>query len=106
MSMPTQQQNTPRLRFPEFSGEWKIKRLDEVATITTGSTPPTVNRTFYNGDKLFVSPVDMDGNRYVYQTNTTLTELGFSKGRKINSGSVLFVCIGSTIGKVSQCAYD
>lgn len=92
--------NIPKLRFPEFIGEWEKKKLGEVADITTGSTPSTIIEEYYNGNKLFVSPADMQGNRYIYQTKTTLTNLGFSKGRKISKGSVLFVCIGSTIGKV------
>ncbi|EKT3966109.1 restriction endonuclease subunit S [Flavobacterium psychrophilum] len=90
----------PKLRFPEFNGNWELKKLGEISTITTGSTPSTLVEEYYNGDKLFVSPYDLQGNRYVSKTKTTLTELGFSKGRKISKGSVLFVCIGSTIGKV------
>jgi type I restriction enzyme S subunit len=31
-----------------------------------------------------------------------LTDLGFEKTRPIRAGSTLFVCIGSTIGKVAQ----
>lgn len=93
--------NIPFLRFPEFKGDWEKKKLGEVAEITTGSTPSTMKYEYYNGNKLFVSPADIQGNRYVVKTKTTLTEVGFSKGRKINKGSVLFVCIGSTIGKVA-----
>ena len=94
--------NTPKLRFPEFTGEWEEKKLGEIAEIITGNTPPTANNEYYNGDCLFVSPYDINGNRFVEQTRTTLTKLGFSKGRKIRAGSSLFVCIGSTIGKVAQ----
>lgn len=28
--------NVPNLRFPEFSGEWKVERLDEIATLSKG----------------------------------------------------------------------
>ena len=94
------QNNTPALRFPEFTGEWEMKKLGEVAEIKTGNTPSTIIAEYYNGNKLFVSPADLQGNRFVINTKTTLTELGFSTGRKIKKGSVLFVCIGSTIGKV------
>jgi type I restriction enzyme S subunit len=51
---------------------------------------------------LFVSPADIQGNRYVEKTITTLTEKGFNLGRKLRPGSTLFVSIGSTIGKVAQ----
>ncbi|UQD57092.1 restriction endonuclease subunit S [Flavobacterium sp. K5-23] len=96
----------PQLRFQGFGGEWKQKRLGEIAKITTGSTPSTLIVEYYNGEKLFVSPADIQENRYVFKTKTTLTENGFSKGRKIAKGSVLFVCIGSTIGKVAQATEE
>src|SRR5690606_4654988 len=41
-------------------------------------------------------------NRYVETTKTTLTAEGFSKCRHVPKISILFVCIGSTIGKVAQ----
>jgi len=37
---------------------------------------------------------------------TTLTPEGFAETRPIRAGSVLFVCIGSTIGKVAQSVRD
>ncbi len=96
--------NVPELRFPDFvnEDEWEEKALGDVAEIITGSTPNTKEIENYGGQKLFVSPADINGNRYISQTKTTLTELGFSKTRQIKSNSVLFVCIGSTIGKVAQ----
>jgi type I restriction enzyme S subunit len=96
----------PKLRFKGFIEEWKQKRLGEIAKITTGSTPNTLIEEYYNGEKLFVSPADIQENRYVYKTKTTLTESGFSKGRKVAKGSVLFVCIGSTIGKIAQATEE
>ena len=96
----------PQLRFKEFDEEWKQKRLGEIAKITTGSTPSTLIEEYYNGEKLFVSPADIQENRYVFKTKTTLTESGFSKGRKVAKGSVLFVCIGSTIGKIAQATEE
>ncbi|TXE10758.1 restriction endonuclease subunit S [Gelidibacter salicanalis] len=96
----------PKLRFKEFEDNWEKKKLGEVAKVITGSTPPTANREYYGGQLMFVSPSDIADSRYIYETKTTITELGFKKGRKVNKGSVLFVCIGSTIGKVAQITVD
>jgi len=98
----------PELRFPEFEndGEWVEKTLGSIAEIVTGSTPSTSEPLYYNGTKLFVSPADINDNRYVSQTKTTLSDIGFSKTRKIKANSVLFVCIGSTIGKVAQNKFE
>jgi len=95
------QMNVPKLRFPEL-GEWSNIKIGEVGTIVTGNTPPTANDEYYNGIYQFVSPFDISEKRFIEQTKTTLTKLGFDKGRKIRIGSSLFVCIGSTIGKVAQ----
>jgi type I restriction enzyme S subunit len=98
----------PELRFPEFleDGEWVEKKLSSVAEIITGNTPSTLDITNYNGNNLFVSPGDISDNRYVIQTKTTLSEIGFSKTRKVKAYSILFVCIGSTIGKVAQNRFE
>jgi type I restriction enzyme S subunit len=98
----TNKKLVPKLRFKEFDEEWVKSKLGVISKITTGSTPSTSVNEFYNGDYLFVSPADMQGNRFIKNTKTTLTDAGFSKCRKLKKGSVLFVCIGSTIGKVAQ----
>ena len=102
MDVMTENKVVPKLRFGEFQDGWESSLLNEVSTITTGSTPSTSKKEYYDGQRLFVSPADIEDNRFVVTTKTTLTELGFKKGRKLAKGSVLFVCIGSTIGKIAQ----
>ena len=92
----------PLIRFSEFEDVWNEKALEELADIVTGSTPKTSEPENYGEEKLFVSPADMSDKRYISLTKKTLSKLGFSKSRKIPSNSILFVCIGSTIGKVAQ----
>ncbi len=99
---PAEGETTPYLRFPEFEGEWEVKRISELGKVVTGSTPSTKRSDFYKGSKLFVSPADISETRFVERTNTTLTDLGFAQTRKIAKHSILFVCIGSTIGKIAQ----
>jgi len=94
----------PELRFPEFENneEWKEKTLGNIAEIVTGTTPKTSESENYGGNKLFASPADISGKRYISETKKTLSEKGFSKSRVLPKNSVLFVCIGSTIGKIAQ----
>lgn len=94
--------NTPKLRFEGFAGDWERHKLSEISDIITGTTPPTKDKENYGGCRLFVSPVDIQGNRYIENTTTKLTEKGHSLGRELPPGSSLFVSIGSTIGKVAQ----
>ncbi|CDB11183.1 restriction modification system DNA specificity domain-containing protein [Bacteroides sp. CAG:633] len=105
---PAEGKNMPDLRFPEFQEkkEWKEKQLGNIGEIITGNTPSTKDITNYGGNKLFVSPADISNNRYVSDTKIKLTDKGFSVGRYIPANSVLFVCIGSTIGKVAQNKFE
>ena len=94
-----QQLLTGKTRLPGFEGEWEEKPLHDFTTIATGNTPPTSDVTNY-GDKFsFVSPVDLGGTKFVTQTEKNLSEKGFSITRRFPKDTILFVCIGSTIGK-------
>ena len=97
---------SPQLRFEGFTDDWEERKLSEIGKIVTGNTPSTSNKGYYNGDFLFVSPADIQENRYVNKTTTTLTELGFKTGRLVPKGATLFVSIGSTIGKIGQSICD
>jgi type I restriction enzyme S subunit len=101
---PAEGETLPKLRFPEFrdAGGWKVKSVGDFGDVVTGSTPSTVRPEFYGGGIPFVSPADISDLRFVNGTKTTLTALGFAETRPIKANSVLFVCIGSTIGKVTQ----
>jgi len=101
---PREGETQPRLRFPEFNnaGEWEMKSIGQLGEVVTGSTPSTARAEYYGGDRLFVSPADISDNRFIEKTKNTLTALGFGETRPIKANSILFVCIGSTIGKVAQ----
>jgi len=101
---PQEGETQPRRRFPEFegAGEWEEKPIGDFGQVVTGSTPSTADPTLYGGGIPFVSPADISELRYVDETKTTLTAAGYEKTRPIKARSVLFVCIGSTIGKIAQ----
>lgn len=105
---PQEGETQPRLRFPEFegTGDWVEQSVGEFGQVVTGSTPSTTDPSLYGGGIPFVSPADISELRYVDETKTTLTAAGFQKTRPIRAGSVLFVCIGSTIGKIAQNVRD
>jgi len=96
----------PKLRFSGFADHWAKSYLRELGSVVTGSTPQTSNRDYYGEDRLFVSPFDIRGQRFVFDTKTKLTEEGFKKCRSVPVNSVLVVCIGSTIGKVAQSGLE
>ncbi len=101
---PREGETQPRLRFPEFqnTGDWVEQSVGEFGKVVTGNTPSTAQPAFYGGGIPFASPADISDLRFVDQTKTTLTPEGFAETRPIRAGSILFVSIGSTIGKVAQ----
>ena len=79
--------------------DWEITSLGDIATIATGSTPPTQDLANYGDEYPFVSPVDIGEAKYVANTDKRLSKKGFTISRRFPAGSILFVSIGSTIGK-------
>jgi type I restriction enzyme S subunit len=81
--------------------DWTTARIAELGEVVTGTTPKTKKTHYYDGPYPFVSPGDMGEEMFVNGTEKTLTEAGFETARPVPAGSVLFVCIGSSIGKVA-----
>ncbi|MBJ6640199.1 restriction endonuclease subunit S [Streptomyces sp. DHE7-1] len=86
--------------------EWRHVRLDSVGAIVTGSTPPTRDRSNYGRHRMFAGPGDLGRTKYVTETSKMLSACGFARARSVPAGSTLFVCIGSTIGKVGLAAAE
>jgi type I restriction enzyme S subunit len=79
--------------------EWQVKCLREVATIATGNTPPTSDASNYGDEFPFVGPVDLGDAKLISKTEKMLSKKGFAMSRRFPKDSILFVSIGSTIGK-------
>ncbi|WP_234531680.1 restriction endonuclease subunit S [Streptomyces shenzhenensis] len=79
---------------------WSRAQIGSVGTVVTGSTPSTSDRSNYGHEYMFVSPADLGQKKYVSASGKMLSARGFSRSRRVPAGSTLFVCIGSTIGKV------
>lgn len=92
----TQYKNSPLGLIPE---DWEVKKISDFGKVYTGNTPPTNDQENYGNEYMFVSPSDLGTTKYILNTEKRLSEKGFLISRKFESGSVLFTCIGSTIGK-------
>jgi type I restriction enzyme S subunit len=69
--------------------------------VVTGHTPSTAQPAYFGGDIPFVSPADINGQRYISQTQTTLTDEGAKRVRVLPANAILVTCIGG-LGKVGQ----
>ncbi|MHB1541448.1 MAG: restriction endonuclease subunit S [Steroidobacteraceae bacterium] len=86
--------------------DWKVHRLRDFATVATGSTPPTSDAANYGDEFMFVSPMDMGDHKLITHTEKRLSKKGFSISRRFPTDSILFVCIGSTIGKCGMASTE
>lgn len=87
----------------ENKGEgWDERKVNEIGNAQTGTTPKTAEKENYGDFIPFIKPADVDfsGIGDIRYENEGLSEMGLKKGRKMESGSILMVCIGATIGKV------
>lgn len=92
-------QNTKAFYNSEIPGDWEVVKVSDFGKVFTGNTPLTSDTDNYDGNFLFVSPGDLSEAKYIDKTEKTLSQKGFSSSRIFPQGSVLFTCIGSTIGK-------
>ena len=87
----------PKLRFPEFSDKWYVKKLGEITAWTSGGTPSKENAEYWNGDIPWISASSMRGIKY-YDSNIKITEKGLKKGSKLTKkGTLLILVRGSML---------
>ena len=88
--------------FEKKGDGWEERKVNEIGNAQTGTTPKTAEKENYGDFIPFVKPADVDfsGIGDIRYDNEGLSEIGLKKGRIMESGSILMVCIGATIGKV------
>jgi type I restriction enzyme S subunit len=92
--------------FTHRGAGWVEKRLEQIGTTQTGSTPKTSDRANYGNFIPFVKPADFNTDGSLDYDNDGLSEKGLAVARNVAAGSVLMVCIGATIGKCGYCDRD
>ena len=82
--------------------DWTYKKLGEVATIVGGSTPKSNIEDYWGGTNYWVTPADLNGNKYQGATPRTITDLAIQKTnlQLLPIGTVL-LSSRAPIGKVA-----
>ena len=86
-----------------IESKYRIEKLGKfILHISTGTTPPTSHPEYFNGDVKFFTPVDLGNDKYLDNSSRTITDIAIKdkKARVYYKGDILFVGIGSTVGKV------
>jgi type I restriction enzyme S subunit len=82
---------------------WEEKKLGEVGDIVTGKTPSTSDDSLWDGEVLFVTPTDINDQKY--QISTMRTVKRNPKLKTLPKNSIMFTCIAS-IGKMSLSSIE
>jgi type I restriction enzyme S subunit len=94
---------TGKRRLPGFSGEWELKKMDDIYDIVSGGTPSTSNLAYWNGDILWCTPTDIISckGKYIFNTEKYISklELNNSSATLLPVGALL-LCSRATIGDV------
>jgi len=85
---------------------WRTGHVSSIGTLVTGSTPSTLDAQNFDGPIPFVTPGDLGKSSTTVSAERSLSVLGASRSRKIPTGSVMVVCIGSTIGKTGRAGCE
>ncbi len=79
--------------------------IRELGTVVTGKTPTTSEKHYYNGEYMFITPVELHDGYNVTCSEKTITEAGLNSiaSNSICGTSVLVGCIGWDMGNVAMC---
>ncbi len=89
----------PKLRFPEFVGEWEKKKLENRCAFFSGGTPTSTKKEFYNGNIPFIG----SGNIYDEKVDKFISEeaLKSSSAKIVEKGDILYALYGANSGDVA-----
>lgn len=82
---------------------YRIEKMGKyIQDISTGTTPPTIRKEYFEGDVNFYTPSDLGEDMFLSSSERKISNLALKdkKSRRFEKGTILFVGIGSTIGKV------
>lgn len=81
---------------------WVEKKIKDIGEVVGGTTPNTSNKEFWNGDRCWISPAELHGEHYLYDSARKITELAVkSKNLKELPVGTVILSSRAPIGKVA-----
>lgn len=79
------------------SSKWRSRTIGEIAKLSTGTTPPSSNAAYFNGDVDWFTPADIGQNIYLKNSARKITRQAVKDGkaRMFDKDCVLLTCIGN-----------
>lgn len=90
--------------------EWNIKRLEEIATISSGGTPSRIQKEYWENGNIPWITTSLLNQPYVYKADEYITEKGLNNSAaKLLPPETLLIAMygqGQTRGKVSKLMFE
>lgn len=86
-----------------IKSDYLVEKIGKyISKIATGTTPPTNRKEYFDGDINFYTPAELGNEMYLLKSDRKVSNLAFKdkKARMFPKNTLLFVGIGSTVGKV------
>ena len=92
-------ENIPKIRYQEFTNQWKKQKIGSITTSYSGGTPKSSNKDYYSGEIPFIRSGEVNSN----MTELSINEeaLKNSSAKLVEKGDILYALYGATSGEVS-----
>jgi restriction endonuclease S subunit len=86
----------PEIRFSGFTDDWEQRKVSDVATITTGGTPSTKIKKYWNPQEIPWLASGEVHKKYITSTDTMISKIGYenSSANMVRENSVLIALAG------------
>lgn len=80
---------------------WGIKKIKDIGTVIGGTTPSTNIAEYWDGSLCWISPAELDGSHYLYDSRKKITEAAVkAKSLKLLPEGTVILSSRAPIGKV------
>ena len=81
---------------------WEYKTIKEIGTVIGGTTPSTNNKEYWDGEHCWISPAELDGSHYLYDSVRKVTDKAVKdKNLKLLPIGTVILSSRAPIGKVT-----
>ena len=80
---------------------WEYKRIKDIGTVIAGTTPNTNIAEYWDGNLCWISPAELDGSHYLYDSRKKITEAAVkAKSLRLLPEGTVILSSRAPIGKV------
>ncbi|MCY7029300.1 restriction endonuclease subunit S [Streptococcus sanguinis] len=92
-------ENIPKIRYQEFTDQWKKQKIGSITTSYSGGTPKSSNKNYYSGEIPFIRSGELNSDMTALFINEEA--LKDSSAKLVEKGDILYALYGATSGEVS-----